>query len=36
MPGARSARMVMIVVALILVAGLVLGMVAAPGMAVPA
>jgi hypothetical protein len=36
MPGARAARMIMILVALVVVAGLVVGMVAAPGMAVPA
>jgi hypothetical protein len=33
MPGARAARMVMILVALVVVAGLVVGMVAAPGAA---
>ena len=31
MPGARMARMLMIIVALVVVAGLLLGMVAAPG-----
>jgi phosphotransferase system glucose/maltose/N-acetylglucosamine-specific IIC component len=31
MPGARVARMLMILVALVVVAGLLLGMVAAPG-----
>ena len=31
MPGARTARMLMIIVALVVVAGLLLGMVAAPG-----
>ncbi len=31
MPGARMARMLMIIVALVVVAGLVIGMVAAPG-----
>ena len=31
MPGARTARMVMIIVALVVVAGLLLGMVAIPG-----
>ena len=31
MPGARTARIVMILVALVVVAGLVIGMVAAPG-----
>jgi phosphotransferase system glucose/maltose/N-acetylglucosamine-specific IIC component len=30
MPGARAARMLMIIVALVVVAGLLLGMVAAP------
>jgi hypothetical protein len=31
MPGARTARMVMIIVALVVVVGLLLGMVAVPG-----
>jgi hypothetical protein len=31
MPGARTARMVMILVALVVVAGLLIGMVAVPG-----
>ena len=31
MPGARTARMLMIIVALVVVAGLLIGMVAAPG-----
>lgn len=33
MPGARAARMVMILVALVVVAGLIVAMVAAPGAA---
>ena len=31
MPGARTARILMIIVALVVVAGLMIGMVAAPG-----